>query len=124
MLLSYSGCSTCSKAAAWLRGRGVQIELRAIVEFPPTKAELAVWVPRSGRTLRQWLNTSGLSYRALGKERIASASDADIAALLAIDGKLVKRPVLVSDSAVIVGFDVAAYERAFGAGTAHSKPGA
>lgn len=110
-MLRYAGCSTCTKALAWLRAQSVQIVVREIVEFPPTAAELEAWVPRSGRTLRQWLNTSGLSYRALGKERITAATDAELVAMLASDGKLVKRPVLLVDSQVVVGFDVRAYER-------------
>lgn len=112
-LLSYAGCSTCAKALAWLRMRGVEVHVRAIVDVPPTRGELATWVPLSGRTLRQWLNIGGLSCRALGKERVAAASDADLVAMLCGDGKLVRRPVLVGRQQVMVGFERKAYEQAF-----------
>src|SRR6185369_3718834 len=93
LVLSYSGCQTCKKALAWLAARGVTAEVRAIVDSPPTAAELAAWIPRSGKPVRKWLNTSGQSYRALGKAKIDALSDAEITALLTRDGKLVKRPV-------------------------------
>ena len=71
-------------------------------------------MPTSGRPIRKWLNTSGQSYRALGKAKVDAASDADIADWLTRDGKLVKRPVLVGDTGVLVGFDEAAYAAMFG----------
>ncbi len=114
ILLSYAGCSTCKKAIKWLAAHGVSFELRPIVESPPTTKELAAWIPRSGRPVRKWLNTSGQSYRALDKNRVASASDIEIARWLAEDGKLVKRPVLVAASGVVVGFDEGAYAELFG----------
>src|SRR5262245_43828411 len=70
LVLSYAGCSTCKKALAWLGAHGVGYTLRAIVDAPPTPAELARWIPASGLPVRKWLNTSGQSYRAIGKERI------------------------------------------------------
>lgn len=108
-LLHYAGCGTCRKARAWLKGHDIAVVERPIVEQPPTKAELARWVPASGLPLRKWLNTSGLSYRALGKERIARMTDAELTEALARDGKLVKRPVLVAADRVLVGFDAKAY---------------
>jgi arsenate reductase (glutaredoxin) len=112
-ILSYAACSTCKKAIAWLRARGVDVRVRQIVEEPPTEAELVRWIPASGKPAKKWLNTSGQSYRELtarlGKDAVASASEAEIRAWLARDGKLVKRPVLVSGEAVLVGFDEAAY---------------
>lgn len=113
LVLSYSGCGTCKKALAWMKARGVDAEVRPIVEEPPTKAELAEWIPRSGRPVRKWLNTSGQSYRALDKEKLAKATDDDLAAWLARDGKLVKRPVVVVGKKVLVGFDEEAYAEAF-----------
>lgn len=112
-ILSYAACSTCKKAIAWLRARGVDARVRPIVEEPPTEAELARWIPASGKPARKWLNTSGQSYRALtqrlGKDAVAGASEDQIRAWLARDGKLVKRPVLVAGDTVLVGFDEAAY---------------
>jgi arsenate reductase len=115
LVLSYAGCGTCKKALKWLAERHVEIDVRAIVESPPTSKELAAWIPKSGRPVQKWLNTSGQSYRALGKERISAASDADLVRLLTEDGKLVKRPVVITAERVLVGFDEAAYAEAFGA---------
>jgi arsenate reductase (glutaredoxin) len=113
IMLSYAGCSTCNKALAWLRARGIDVAVRPIVERPPTESELARWIPASGRPAKKWLNTSGQSYRALtqrlGKDVVTSASEADIRGWLARDGKLVKRPVLVWGDTVLVGFDESAY---------------
>jgi arsenate reductase len=112
LVLAYSGCSTCKKALAWLTANDVAYDVRPIVDEPPTKRELAAWIPASGKPVRKWLNTSGLSYRAIGKETIDRASDADLARWLAADGKLVKRPVLVRGEQVLVGFDVDAWTAA------------
>ena len=104
LLLSYSGCGTCKKALRWLEEQGVEPRVRPIVEQPPSPAELAKWIPQSGVSVRKWLNTSGQSYRALGKEKVDAASDAQLMEWLAADGKLIKRPVLVWGSRVRVGF--------------------
>ncbi len=108
-VLAYSGCSTCRKAIAWLKANDIELVERPIVEQPPTLAELAKWVPASGLPLKKWLNTSGLSYRALGKAKVDAASDETITKWLSADGKLVKRPVLVLGKTVLVGFNEAAY---------------
>jgi len=113
LVLSYAACGTCKKALKWLAARGVKVELRPIVEQPPTEKELAAWIKASGKPVRKWLNTSGQSYRALGKEAIDAMSDAEVVRALAADGKLVKRPVVVLGDAVLVGFDEAAYDAAF-----------
>ena len=110
LVLSYSGCQTCKKALAWLAKHGVEADVRPIVDVPPTAEELSSWIPKSGKPVRKWLNTSGQSYRALGKEKVDAASDADLVAWLAADGKLVKRPVLVDGGKVLVGFKPEAYE--------------
>ncbi len=104
VVLSYAGCSTCKKALKWLSARKLAAEIRPIVESPPTVPELKLWVTWSGKPLRKWLNTSGLSYRALGKATIDAATDEQLRQMLAADGKLVKRPVLVHGTAVLVGF--------------------
>lgn len=114
LVLSYAGCSTCKKALKWLEARGVDAQVRPIVEQPPTVAELAKWIPASGVGIRRWLNTSGLSYRALGKAKVDAATDAQLASWLAADGKLVKRPVLVHGKAVLVGFKEEAWAQLFG----------
>jgi arsenate reductase len=114
LVLAYSGCGTCKKALKWLDARGVKYTLRAIVDEPPTKAELSKWVPASGVGVRKWLNTSGQSYRAIGKEKVDAATDAQIVAWLAEDGKLVKRPVVVHGAKVLVGLKEEAYQALFG----------
>jgi arsenate reductase len=114
LVLAYAGCGTCKKALKWLGEHSVEIDVRPIVDAPPTAEELSAWVPKSGRPLRKWLNTSGLSYRALGKERLDAAKDEEILRWLTQDGKLVKRPILVHGQRVLVGFDEKAYREAFG----------
>ncbi len=113
LVLAYDGCTTCKNARAWLGQHGVAHSVRPIVEEPPTIAELGRWIAASGVGVRKWLNTSGQSYRALGKERVDAATDAELVKWLARDGKLVKRPVVVWGDAVTVGFRPEAFsERA------------
>jgi arsenate reductase len=104
LVFSYAGCGTCKKALAWLDARGIAVEVRPIVDQPPTPEELERWIPASGKPVQKWLNTSGQSYRALGKAKVDAATDAQLRAWLAKDGKLVKRPVLVHGKTVLVGF--------------------
>lgn len=113
LFLHYAGCTTCKKALAWLRGKNIEPVLRPIVEQGPSAAELHKWIPQSGLPLKKWLNTSGLSYRTLGKEKIDAMSEAQLVKQLASDGKLVKRPVLVVGDRVLVGFDEKAYAATF-----------
>jgi arsenate reductase (glutaredoxin) len=115
LVLSYAGCDTCRKALAWLAAQGIAVTPRPIVTEPPTEAELTAWIPKSGRPVRKWLNTSGQSYRALGKAKIDAMSDAEIIAALAHDGKLVKRPVVVTEKQVLVGFDPETWAATLGA---------
>ena len=112
LLLAYAGCDTCRKARAWLDARAIPYAVRPIVDAPPTVDELRRWVAASGAPLRRWLNTSGLSYRALGKAHLDALSDEALLAALAADGKLVKRPVLVRGATVLVGFRPEAWEAA------------
>jgi len=112
MVLAYDGCDTCRKARKWLESKAISHTVRPVVSAPPTVAELRAWVPASGVGLRKWLNTSGQSYRALGKPAVDAADDDTLIAWLAADGKLVKRPVLVRGETVLVGFDPARWEAA------------
>lgn len=113
LVLSYAGCSTCKKALKWLAANGVEFELRAIVDDPPKLAELEEWIPASKKDVKKWLNTSGLSYRAIGKEKIDASSEAQVKKMLAADGKLVKRPVAVIGDTVLVGFKEDEWKAAF-----------
>ena len=110
LFVEYPKCSTCRKAKAWLDARGADYEDRHIGEARPTEAELRTWWAASGLPLRRFFNTSGLRYRELGlSDRLPAMSDAEMLALLATDGMLVKRPILVlgdpaAPDAVLVGF--------------------
>lgn len=113
LVLSYAGCGTCKKALKWLADHGVDVDVRPIVDAPPSAGELAEWIPKSDRSVRKWLNTSGQSYRAIGKAKVDAAKDEEIVRWLTQDGKLVKRPVVVTKKRVLVGFDEDAYTKTF-----------
>lgn len=105
LFLCYPKCSTCQRAKAYLDQKGISYTLRDIREENPTQEELQSWYARSGLPLKRFFNTSGLSYKALNlKERLAGMSEAEQLALLATDGMLVKRPLLIDDNFVLVGF--------------------
>ncbi len=111
----YAGCSTCKKALGWLAARGVTVTKIDLVASPPTAATLKDLWTRSGRPLDKLFNVSGQSYRDGGfKDRVKTMSDTDKLAALAADGKLVKRPIFDRGSAVLVGFDEAAWAEALG----------
>jgi arsenate reductase len=109
----YAACSTCRKAKRWLDDHGVAYRAVPIVETPPSLDELSRLVEKSGLSVDRWFNTSGQSYRALmarmGKEKFKALGTSDKLRLLAADGKMIKRPLLVGGSQVIVGFDEARY---------------
>lgn len=106
LFIEYPKCSTCKKAKKWLDEHGVEYADRHIVEDNPRADELAAWQQRSGLPVRRFFNTSGMKYRELGiKAKLdAGMSDDEAFALLATDGMLVKRPLVVTDDAVLVGF--------------------
>lgn len=114
LFIEYPKCSTCRKAKKWLDEHGIDYTDRHIVEDNPTAEELAVWQERSGLPVRRFFNTSGMRYRELGiKAKLdAGMSDEDAFALLATDGMLVKRPLVIADDAVLVGFREPAWEQA------------
>ena len=111
LVLSYDKCGTCKKALKWLSSAKLTVEIRPIVEQPPSKSELQKWIRASGLPVTKWLNTSGQSYRAIGKDKVAAASDAELIDSLSRDGKLVKRPVIVAGETVLVGYDEAGMKR-------------
>jgi arsenate reductase len=114
LILSYPQCGTCKKALKWLDAHKVGYTLRHIVDEPPTKKELDAWIGASGKPVRKWLNTSGASYRAIGKDAIDAMTEAQVVGALAKDGKLVRRPVVVAGNTVLVGFDEDQYVATFG----------
>lgn len=114
LFIEYPPCSTCKKAKRWLDDHGIAHTDRHIVESNPTADEIEVWQEQSGLPLRRFFNTSGMKYRELGvKAQLdAGMSDEDARALLATDGMLVKRPIVVAGDVVLVGFKPAEWEAA------------
>ena len=103
--ICYPKCSTCKKAQAWLDAKGLTYDLRDIKEDKPSREELVEWYRKSGLPLKRFFNTSGLQYKALGlKDKLPTMSEEEQLTLLASDGMLVKRPILVTEDAVFVGF--------------------
>lgn len=105
-VFQYPACSTCRKALAWLKQRGVDHQTVHIVESPPSKAQLKRALTASGLPIKAFFNTSGESYRNGGfKDRLATMSEAEALAELAADGKLIKRPLAIAEDTVLVGFN-------------------
>ena len=112
VFLQYPPCSTCQKAKRWLDDHGIAYEVRHIKEENPTQQELAAWNARSGLPLKRFFNTSGLQYKTLGlKDRLPNMDEQAQMELLATDGMLVKRPILVGEDFVLVGFRAAELEQ-------------
>ena len=115
LFLCYPKCSTCQKAKAWLEERSISYDLRDIKQNNPTVEELTAWYRKSGLPLKKFFNTSGLQYKALGlKEKLPAMSEAEQLALLATDGMLVKRPLLVGEDFVLIGFCATEWEARLG----------
>lgn len=101
----YPPCSTCKKAKNWLDEKGIAYEARDIKLENPTLEELKDWTARSGLPLKKFFNTSGLKYKELGlKDKLPAMTQEEQLELLASDGMLVKRPLVILDNAVLVGF--------------------
>jgi len=111
LFVCYPKCTTCQKAQKWLDGRRAGYDFRDIKLNNPSYDELKTWHKQSGLPLRRFFNTSGLLYKSLGlKDKLPSMSDEEQLRLLATDGMLVKRPILVSNDFVLVGFREAEWE--------------
>ena len=105
LVLCYPKCTTCQKAVKWLEEKGVSYTYRDIKAENPTYEELKAWYGRSGLPLKRFFNTSGLQYKALGlKDKLPTMSEEEQLRLLATDGMLVKRPLLVDEGGVFPGF--------------------
>ena len=103
--ICYPKCTTCQKAKKWLDANGVAYDERHIKDDNPSIDELKAWQKQSGLPLKKFFNTSGQQYKALGlKDKLPTMSEAEQFELLASDGMLVKRPLLVGDDFVLVGF--------------------
>lgn len=105
LVLVYRKCSTCIKALNWLEANGIEFEERPIKEQNPTYEELKEWYQMSGLPLKKFFNTSGLIYKELGlKDKLPTMSEDEQLQLLATNGMLVKRPLVVGDDFVLTGF--------------------
>ena len=111
LFVQYPKCSTCRKAKKWLEENNIEFEERHIIEDNPTYEELKEWYERSGLSLNRFFNTSGMKYRELKlKDKRPDMSEDEQLKLLATDGMLVKRPIIVSDDFVLTGFKVKEWE--------------
>lgn len=111
LFLQYPKCSTCRKAKKWLQDNNIDFVDRDITIDNPTKEELKAWYEKSGLELKKFFNTSGVLYKEMGlKDKIKNMSEDEMLELLSTDGKLVKRPIVVSENTVLVGFKEENYE--------------
>lgn len=113
LILEYPPCSTCKKARAWLDSHGIAYDTRHIKDENPSFEELKQWYAESGMPLKKFFNTSGLKYKDLSlKDKLPSMSEEDQLRLLATDGMLVKRPLVIADGKILTGFREAEWEQA------------
>lgn len=105
IFLWYPKCTTCQKAKKWLEENNIEFEERHIVEDNPSKKELKIWINQSDYDIKRFFNTSGLKYKELNlKEKLSQISDDEKIELLSSNGMLVKRPILITDKKILVGF--------------------
>ena len=111
LFIEYPKCSTCQKAKKWLEVNKVQFDDRHIVENNPTEKELTEWIKISRIEIKKWFNASGLKYKSLNlKEKLTNMTDEEKIKTLASDGMLVKRPILISDKGILIGFKEAEWK--------------
>ena len=115
LFVEYPKCTTCQKARKWLEGHGAAFTTRHIKDEAPTTEELKEWRARSGLPLKKFFNTSGLKYKELSlKDKLPGMTDNEQYILLGEYGMLVKRPLIVADDFVLVGFREAEWSAALG----------
>lgn len=108
--ICYPKCTTCQKAKKWLDENGIEYELRDIKVHNPSAEEISEWYEKSGLPLRKFFNTSGMLYKSMElKNKLPEMNEEEMTVLLASDGMLVKRPILVGDDFVLVGFKESAW---------------
>lgn len=111
VLIEYPKCSTCKKAKKWLEDNKIEFVDRNIITQTPSVEELKEWISRSQQEIKKWFNTSGLKYKELNlKEKLETMTEEEKIALLASDGMLIKRPLLISDKKVLIGFKEEAWK--------------
>lgn len=114
IFLCYPKCSTCKKAEKWLNDNGIEYELRDIKENNPSSEEIKNWYEKSGVEIKKFFNTSGLLYKSMAlKDKLPSMTEGEKIDLLATDGMLVKRPLVITEDKVLIGFKEAEYEAYF-----------
>ncbi|MBR6736361.1 MAG: arsenate reductase family protein [Oscillospiraceae bacterium] len=114
LFIEYPPCSTCKKAKAWLDANGIEYTSRHIKNDNPTADELAYWQTKSSKELKAFFNTSGILYREYElKDKLPTMSDDEKLLLLSSNGMLVKRPLIVTDNKVLVGFKEKEWEALF-----------
>ncbi|MGN0416044.1 MAG: arsenate reductase family protein [Agathobacter sp.] len=112
LFVNYPKCGTCRKARKYLEEKGIAFEDRNIKEQNPTADELKKWIEKSGLPIKKLFNTSGMLYRQMGlKDKLPDMSEQEMIELLATDGMLVKRPILVTEDKVLVGFKQEEWEQ-------------
>lgn len=105
LFVNYPKCSTCVKARKWLEENNVEFNSRHIVENNPTKDELKSWIALSGQPIKKFFNTSGILYGEMNlKEKVAQNNEEELLDILSSNGMLVKRPLLIGDDKVLIGF--------------------
>lgn len=105
IFIEYPKCSTCQRAKKWLESNNINFKDRNIVEETPTEEELNRWINFSGKEIKKWFNTSGLKYKELNlKDKLIDMLDEEKIKLLASNGMLIKRPLLITDKAIYIGF--------------------
>lgn len=105
LFIEYPKCSTCQKVKKWLEENKIEFEDRHIVENNPTEDELKEWIQKSGKEIKKWFNTSGLKYKELNlKDKLPNMTEEEKIKILSSSGMLVKRPILISDRGILIGF--------------------
>lgn len=113
IFIQYPVCETCRKAKKWMRTHQIEYTDRLITEQRPTAAELNEWIPKSGLPLKKFFNTSGNLYKELElKNKLPNMTEAEQISILASNGKLIKRPLLITTNKVLVGFNKQEWETA------------
>ncbi len=105
LFVEYPKCSTCQKAKKWLVEHNIEFEDRHIVENTPNEEELEKWIKQSNKEIKKFFNTSGLKYKELNlKDKLPNMTDKEKIKLLASDGMLIKRPLLILEDVILIGF--------------------
>lgn len=112
LFIEYPKCSTCQKAKKWLEQNNIEFEDRHIVENNPKKEELEKWIKQSELEIKKFFNTSGMKYKELQlKEKLPNMTDEEKIELLSTDGMLVKRPLIITDKIILLGFKEKEWEQ-------------